>query len=341
MVPSERQLCEHYGVSPITARRALLELARDGLVYRQQGIGTFVAGPARGQRLTLVFAGFDPARWSSAAGGMGDLVGGVSEVAWRHNCALHLVRTDGPLEASFLSGLLRDGGSDGLLLRIAGNVMDDQIETLERTAFPYVVIRRYLAERPMNCVVPADDVGVRLAVDHLAKLGHRRIGFISALPDMILTQDRLRGYAAAVIAHGLEHDQQLVRVADDFGSSSGYRAAVQLLSLPARPSAVIVDADADMVSGLYQAAADLGLESPRDLAVVGYDAQPEVRALVPGLTCIRTSHYDTGRSAAELLLDLILGHARGPRRLVIEPVLEVRASCGARLAQTNDSIGVI
>jgi LacI family transcriptional regulator len=337
LVPSERQICEQFAVSHITARRALLELQNRGLIYRQAGIGTFVADPKRRTRLTLVLAGFDAAGWQGAAGAMGELVGGITEVAWRHNCALDIVRADEGLDAQRIYGLVEEQGSDGLLLRLAGDVTATQAALLDDTGIPYVLIRRYLEDRPVNCVVPADAAGMRLAVSHLARLGHRRVGLITALPEMVLTKERLRSYRAAVASLDLEADERLVCIASHYAGSASFECAVRLLSDSERPTAVIVDAD--MASGVYEAAAALRLAIPDELAVVGYDEVPEARSLVPGLTCVRTSHYETGKVAAEALLEIRQGAARPPQKLVIEPVLEVRASCGAgqpvaaRLAQ--------
>jgi DNA-binding LacI/PurR family transcriptional regulator len=97
--------------------------------------------------------------------------------------------------------------------------------------------------------------------------------------------------------------------------------------------------DVDMAAGVYRAAAERGLEIPDDLAVVGYDEVPEAQALSPRLTCVRTSHYETGRAATELLVDLITGAAQGPTRLYMEPTLEVRESCAAA-ARPTSSTGV-
>jgi DNA-binding LacI/PurR family transcriptional regulator len=326
-VPSERQLSERYGVSSITARRALLELTKHGLIYGHQGLGRFVSDLARERHVTLLLAGFDAARWRSSAGAMGELVGGVTEVTWRHDCAFHMIRVDHPLDAPVLTRLLEGPGSRGLLVRVAGEVEPEHVALLEAASAPYVYIRRHLPDRAMNCVVPADDAGMRLAVAHLAGLGHRRLGLISAMPALTMVRDRVRGFRAAVAAHGLPLDEGDVKLAGHWEASAGYECAVALLAGRSRPTAVV--ADVDMAAGVYRAAAELGLEIARDLAVVGYDEVPEGRALSPGLTCVRTSHYEAGRTAAELLVDLMTGVARGPCRLYLEPTLEVRESCGA------------
>ncbi len=50
-LPSERELSTHYKVSRMTVRQALMELARDGMIYTRTGKGTFVAEPKIDQRL--------------------------------------------------------------------------------------------------------------------------------------------------------------------------------------------------------------------------------------------------------------------------------------------------
>lgn len=51
-IPSERELCEQYGISRMTARQSITELVNEGYLYREQGKGTFVAQPKITQQLS-------------------------------------------------------------------------------------------------------------------------------------------------------------------------------------------------------------------------------------------------------------------------------------------------
>ena len=57
LIPSERELCETYGISRMTARQAISDLVNEGVCYREQGRGTFVS-PRKIQQQLQHLSGF-------------------------------------------------------------------------------------------------------------------------------------------------------------------------------------------------------------------------------------------------------------------------------------------
>jgi DNA-binding LacI/PurR family transcriptional regulator len=325
LLPSENQLCDEYGVSLTTARRALLELVKEGVVRRRAGVGTMVAPRVRAANLTLVSIHDLGDAWRRISSAMGELVAGIGELAWQRSSSFSMSGFDEEGAEEHLRALVEARTTDGVLLRVSNDIREEYLDILENAGMPYVVIKRQFPRRALNCVISNDVLGARLATEHLLEQGHKRIGFVCAKASLSLTQERLIGYRDALKAAGLDFDESLVRLEPSFHNEMGYRAARALLQLPDRPTALFVASDT-MVIGGYQAARDLGLNIPADVAFLGYDDISPVALLQPPLTTIRTAYYDFGRLAAELLLDLIDGQKATPQRVIIQPALIVRES---------------
>jgi DNA-binding LacI/PurR family transcriptional regulator len=334
MLPSENQLCEEYGVSVTTARRALLELVKEGVVRRRMGVGTMVAPRVR--QLSLGFVSIDSlgGAWRGISAGMVELIGGIGELAWRRNASFSMSGVDEDGVEECLRSVAEARAVDGVLLRTADDIRPEHVDILDAAGIPCVVIKRELSGRPLNCVVSDDLLGGRQATAHLVERGHRRIGFICAKPLLTLTQQRLRGYREALAEAGAAYDADLVRMEPSFDEQAGRRAVRDLLERPDRPTAIFVASDRMAIGG-YGAVSELGLRIPDDVAVVGYDDIGPSAMLQPPLTTVRTSYHDFGRLAAQLLLDLIEGRLEAPQRVVIEPELIVRASTGAAPADVR------
>jgi DNA-binding LacI/PurR family transcriptional regulator len=334
MLPSENQLCEEYGVSVTTARRALLELVKEGVVRRRMGVGTMVAPRVR--QLSLGFVSIDNlgGAWRGISAGMVELIGGIGELAWRRNASFSMSGVDEEGVEECLRSVVEARAVDGVLLRTADDIRPEHVDILDAAGLPYVVIKRELSARPINCVVSDDLLGGRQATAHLLDRGHRRIGFICAKPLLTLTQDRLRGYREALAEAGAAYDADLVRLEPSFDEQAGRKAVRDLLVHDDRPTALFVASDRMAIGG-YGAVSELGLRIPDDVALVGYDDIGPSAMLQPPLTTVRTSYHDFGRLAAQLLLDLIEGRLEAPQRVVIEPELIVRASTGAAPADVR------
>jgi DNA-binding LacI/PurR family transcriptional regulator len=167
----------------------------------------------------------------------------------------------------------------------------------------------------------------RLATEHLIALGHTRIGHIAG-PAIIHARRRYEGYRDALSAHGLAFDDSLV-AEGTFLQADGEAAMRVLLQRSPRPSAVFVAND-PMAIGAMKAVWDAGLRIPEDIAIVGAGNIIHGDMLRVPLTTVTWSRNEMGTRAAELLLQSLADPATPPARVIVQPHLLVRGSCGAR-----------
>src|SRR3990170_7933682 len=129
-----------------------------------------------------------------------------------------------------------------------------------------------------------DEHAARLATEHLAGLGHRRIGFISGSKEYTLSQWRIDGWRAAMAAAGLDCRGLLAE--GDFSFESGLRAARSLLNGAGDPVTAIIASNDRMTLACLEVARDKGLTIPDDLSLVSFDNTPIIRFAQPPLTAI-------------------------------------------------------
>jgi LacI family transcriptional regulator len=141
-----------------------------------------------------------------------------------------------------------------------------------------------------------------------------------------LAEDRLQPYQDSLQAVGLPVDQELI-VRCGPNIEDGYQAALQLLKLPARPTALIAINDL-LAIGALRAAGDLGLHLPTNVSLVGFDDIHVAKYLVPRLTTVSKDSVRVGREAVRQLLARI-GEPDLPRqKMSIPPRLIIRESTG-------------
>lgn len=130
--------------------------------------------------------------------------------------------------------------------------------------------------------------------------GHTRIALARSERDVNTTVLFADAYRRALDAHGLAHDPGLVLSASDHRGAGG-ELADQLLSLPECPSALILEVET-LAIGLYGRMRQLGVEPGRDLAVIGFRANPVLELLQPTLTAFEVDLAAYGRRLGELVL---------------------------------------
>jgi LacI family transcriptional regulator len=194
---------------------------------------------------------------------------------------------------------------------------------------PVVMLDRIVSGFETPSVMANNFLGGYLATQHLLALGHRLVGCITRPVELFHSQERLRGYRAALDEHGLAENANLI-VRGGFRLEDGYEATKRLLSQQPLPSAIFAYNDI-MAIGALRAAREMGLHVPQDLSVVGFDDIPQAAFTDPALTTVRVPKLEMGCRGAELLLEVI--DAKNPNASpspLLEVELIVRESTAAR-----------
>ncbi|MDR1852384.1 MAG: LacI family DNA-binding transcriptional regulator [Propionibacteriaceae bacterium] len=217
--------------------------------------------------------------------------------------------------------------SDGLVL-VVSQLGEGWEKELERLRIPYVLVDPVGAAPPGVPTVAASNVdGGRQAVEHLAGLGHRKIGIISGVRELACSQERLDGFNTGMARAGLKVPASYVAFGN-FHQSGGYRQGLKMLSQRNRPTAIFAGSDLQAL-GVYKAAAELGLRIPEDLSVVGFDDSLLSDWMIPGLTTIRQPLEDMARQATRILLQMNEGTEPVTDNLTLATSLVVRGSTAA------------
>jgi LacI family transcriptional regulator len=174
------------------------------------------------------------------------------------------------------------------------------VDILKERGCHYVRMASAVIDEPGNLVASTDSLATAEAANHLAQLGHTRIGFIAGPPGFRSREERRDGFLAGLKKHGIELPARF-SVDGAYTYESGIAAGEKLLRLDPRPTAIFASND-EMAAGVYHAARQLGLSIPDDLSVVGFDDTPVSRRLWPPLTTVRWPIHDMGRAAAQHLL---------------------------------------
>lgn len=225
--------------------------------------------------------------------------------------------------------MMIDRKVDGLIL-VAPHVPQDFFERVT-SEVPTVIIGQHERGGNFDTVNNDDFAGGGLVVEHLAGLGHRRIGYLGVEIDEVgennSTSLRFNGYRAAMERLGLV-DQVMVRNGSHRGGAKPPPVvAREFLNEPDRPTAIFAWIDAAGIS-LMSAARELGLSVPEDLSVVGYDNSSVAALPQISLTSVDQSGHLLGETATRLLMERIEGRTEEVHFLV-QPKLFIRESTAA------------
>jgi LacI family transcriptional regulator len=214
--------------------------------------------------------------------------------------------------------------TDGLILS-ATPLNDPLISILIERGRNYILNGRPWHHTDITNYVDATNrLGAQQAVEHLIRLGRKRIATITGPLELCSGYDRLMGYRDMLQQVDIPPDENL-EVGGNFTEASGYIGMRRLL--PHDPDAVFCASDL-MALGAVRALREAGRQVPDDVAIVGFDDIQVATMAEPQLTTIRQSVQRLGSLSAEGLIGLVEGSITPPYQVELPTQLVIRASCG-------------
>ncbi len=229
---------------------------------------------------------------------------GIEAVAFEHGFTVFLCHTGYDLEREYeyvnLLHMQRVAG----VIWVPGTADCSSFDRLKEYSVNTVVIDRLVPGRDVPAILADNFRGGYLAAEHLIKLGHKKIGYISRPIALSHSHNRIEGYRSALKDYGIEFDPNLVALPVGFRLKDGYEAAQQLLHASNTPTAICTYNDI-MAIGAMRYVTEAGYRIPQDISIVGFDDIDEAAFTCPSLTTIHLPKYEMGQMGAKMLFSLI------------------------------------
>lgn len=232
-----------------------------------------------------------------------------------------------------LQSLLQDSRIDGLVL-VAPPEDEVLVRLLRKSKMPFAIVAGG-DEAPGPFYLADDEHGIRLAMEHLWSLGHRRIAHLQGRPSLRDARLRRRVYETFLRDRGVE-------IPAGYVQCGMYRRDVAettldlFLALPKPPTAILCGND-EMAIGLVIAARKRGLHLPEELSLVGYDDTDPAATIEPPLTTVRQPIERMAEHAFHDVLNQLKGQPMGGGT-ILETTLSVRGSTGVPMEDIIDAI---
>ncbi|MET0392255.1 MAG: LacI family DNA-binding transcriptional regulator [Chitinophagaceae bacterium] len=259
----------------------------------------------------------------------GSVVHGIESVANLQGYNVLLYQSNESRESeekgleSFLSARV-----DGILISIAKDTMDySHLQQIKSRGVPIVFFDRANDDLGIDSVVIDDYKGAFLATQHLIAQGYRRIAHIAGPQHLKNFYDRLKGYLGALQAHKIKPDPSLI-YHGNVSIDSGREGARFLLAQGNKPDAIFAAEDFTAL-GVISALKEQGIRMPEQVGVIGFANELFGEHITPRLSTVDQQTIQMGRSALELLVELIGKKESGGHRqqkVVLEPLLICRDS---------------
>ena len=213
------------------------------------------------------------------------------------------------------------------LLILAAEQDDPMLEVAKQQCVPTVLVNRGAGDKRFSSVVNDDHESVRLVVEHLQSLGHRRIAHIAG--PTFLSTGLARRKAFEVLAKPLSEGDLPIVEAAAFTREEGLKAGRRLLDMGAGAFTAVFASNDLLALGMLDAARERGVDVPQALSVVGHNDMPFVDIVQPPLTTVHMPIAEMSRQAAQMFIEQVRDGSLPATTRILQPTLVVRKSTAA------------
>lgn len=341
---TEQSLMDEYGVSRITATRALTELLQRGILYRKRGVGSFVTKSVALNNLTNAPSAADPKTISflipfdlttPLVSEIARIVtDGLSERGYFMN--VYICNASLSREKANLKLLLSQNPSGIIYLPFRDKIFINLLNEFVMQNKPVIILDKYTDCPYIHNITSDNFDGGRLLTEHLLSLGHRNITFFTTAPveDVSSVRNRFGGYLDGLHRAGLSPAPgNLVYLPCDLGNEPSEEfpnpQITAFLNKSYEQGVTAVLTENDIVADyLCRACEQLGFRVPQDFSICGFDDTDFARRLHGGITTVKQDYPAIAVELLNALNEALTNPAAGICRKNVPVSLVIRSSTG-------------
>jgi LacI family transcriptional regulator len=250
-----------------------------------------------------------------------DIILGFKQNAFKNNWDVDVIPVNPTfqLQEKYDTYMLKCGYSGAFIVGFALN--DEWMKQFATTTMPTVLFDNFIRNNPNTCYVGTDNYeGIDTAIEHLYKLGHKKIAFLNGSLHSMVSEQRQDAFLQGMAGHGLKVHDELLAYGYYVADSAKYHVPAFLEN-----GATAIMCGNDLIaSGVVEECKARGLKVPEDISVIGFDDIPIASSMTPALTTVNQNRLELGKGGYAMLTSLISGIAIS--KALMRPKLVVRKS---------------
>jgi LacI family transcriptional regulator len=256
-----------------------------------------------------------------------EVIRGIDQAARRDGYQILISGSHADTVTLITAARAMHGLVEGLIIMAPDNRSAAALQEIMES-IPAVLLNPPCNDGKCQAISIANYDGAYAITGHLLSLGHRQIAMVKGPSGNMDSEERLKGYRAAMLQAGISPSPDL-EFQGDFTEMSGCQAGRSAIQRNPRPTAVVAANDY-MAIGLMSALREAGVRMPEEMAVTGFDDIEIAQYMNPPLTTVHVDTYELGERAFQRWIQAARsGGAASPAHEILPTRLVVRQSCGS------------